>query len=319
MLIVSVLDFSQANVEFAATLDVGNGEVKGVTKLRNEIFVICYVKDEFTNSSEIQVFSDRAPFNLLRELKLLQIKFADDIISSETENTLYMLSRWDCVWKILQNEEDIEQENVIKWLEFRDVFRPDSMTMTKDGQLLMVSSEPSPTLCIYGGPDARLSHSISLHEDIKRPLHAVESLTGNFVISHRLRKDEESERRRGGNSSRELTISVLSRDGKNIICTYYPGHEDQRLGASRYDSYLCIDSSDLVLVADTDSHRVVLLDWSLRWKQILIPTNEEKEKRLTLRSPHNFYYDEANRQLVVSGLNKNYYKSDAVKVYSLRL
>lgn len=317
------MDFSQAHVEFEATIDVGCGEVKGVTKLRSEIFVVCYVNNnnEFTNRPEIQVYSDRAPFSLLRELQLLQIKFADEIISSETENALYILSRWDCVWRICL-EDSVEQE-AIKWLEFRDVFRPDSMTMTKDGQLLMVSSEPSPTLCIYG-PDAQLSHSISLHEDINRPLHAVESLTGNFVISHRLRK-EESDRREGGggggdsSSARELTISVLSRDGRNVISSYYPGHEDQRLGASRYGSYLCIDSSDLVLVADTDSHRVVLLDWSLRWKQILIPTNEEKEKKSALRSPHNFYYDEANRQLLVSGLNKSYYKCDAVKVYALTL
>lgn len=343
--------FSPAIFVHETTLDIGQENAEGVTKLRNEIFVICslfkYQKEFYYGTSpgsELKVFEGREPFLLLRKLKLTDIHLPINIVSSEHEMALYTLGcknpcrygRRDqnrCVWKIGQDAEI--KSNAIKWLEFKHDFIPNSMSMSKRGQLLMVSSKPSPSLRIYR-TDSQLQRCIFLHERIKYPLHAVDSSTGNFVISHKFVKNKkgflEEQSTNIWKYSEELTISVLSRDGKTIISNFDAENDEQRLSTLLYSDlfpwfdcfdagYLFIDSCDQVSVIDQYNGRVILLDSGLHFKQILIPSTKyksEKSENSFIWEPHRIIYDEVRKQLIVSGSSGSREYGDDVCLFRLK-
>lgn len=343
--------FSSAIFVHETTLDIGQEKVEGVTKLRNEIFVISSLfkhQKEFYYStcpgSELKVFEGKEHFLLLRKFKLTDIHLPINIVSSEHENALYILGcitpcrygrrdQYRCAWRIDQNEEI--KSNAIIWLEFKHDFIPNSISMSKRGHLLMASSKPSPSLRIYGS-DSQLQHFIFLHERIKYPLHAVDSSTGNFIISHKLVKNKkcflEEQSANIWKYSEELAISVLSRDGKTIISNFDAENEEQRLSTLIYSDlfpwfdcfdagYLCIDSCDQVSVADQYNSRVILLDPDLHFKQILIPSTnykgEKSEKSFHL-DPHRIIYDEVRKQLIVSGSSESRECGDDVCLFRLK-
>src|SRR6218665_327395 len=89
-------------------LQLSRGEC-GITKLRNEIYVLCY------QEHLIRVYEDRYPFRLKKDMEIEEIKFPFYIVSSEKENCLYVNDyRWKCVWKITRQTDD--QHKIIKWL-----------------------------------------------------------------------------------------------------------------------------------------------------------------------------------------------------------
>src|SRR6218665_1130956 len=137
--------------------------VYGLTKLRNEIFVI-------DGENVIRVFEDQNQFRLLRKITIKQIKDPQDIGSSEKKNCLYVSdSDGYCIWKITKEQGD--EHKVMKWL--TTDHKPYTISVSIDGNLLMVNYSP-PILRIYGS-DAVLIRSIHLKADIERPIHAVET------------------------------------------------------------------------------------------------------------------------------------------------
>lgn len=259
-------------VDFKATLNVRKTGTNIVTKLWNDIFVINVPEaHDIECGPEMYVYEGCVPFKLLRQLELKEVHFPLDFASNENESSLYILSigRTDAYYMHRNGQKDEScwkrahvkggeklGLNLTKWIQFGNDFKPKSMSVSKCAQLLMVSDEPFPSLRVYG-PDAQLLHSIFLPRDIKILLHAVELSSGNFVISHQT-----------------LAVCLLSRDGSTVIRSYRPENDEQRLGGR-----LCIDSNDRVFVADTYNHRVILLDSSLLWKQVLISTIEQKRWR----------------------------------------
>lgn len=296
-------------------------EVRGITKLRNRLYILCLRKSGLASSSYpicsvLNVFESKNPHTFLKKIELNEITFPTDIVSNESENALfisaYVGKDRPCVGKIRQHD-DFKQ-NAILWLNLGPEFRPLSLSISPDGQLVMVSKTPSVTLRVYE-PDPRICLSIGLHEDIVNPLHAVKSSTGNFIISHQISNDE-------SNFKFMMTISILSRDGQNIICNFQPENKEQRFNCSLFESdfYFCIDSHDQVFVAHPENDRIVLLDSNLRWKQILISTtketNEKNQNTFSL-TPWKCFYDEENKQLVVLRRYRRLF-TDA-KVYALKL
>src|SRR6218665_3312652 len=82
---------------------------RGMTKLRNEIYVLCH------RDNLIRVYEDRYPFRLKKNMEIEETKFPFNIVSSEKENCLYV-SDFDrnSVWKITRQTDD--QHKIIKWL-----------------------------------------------------------------------------------------------------------------------------------------------------------------------------------------------------------
>src|SRR6218665_906605 len=154
-----------------------NEIVWGVTKLRNEIFVLCHVI--YPATTLILAFEVRYPFRFRRNTKIKQIKAPFDIGSSENENCLYVsdsVSR--CIWKIAKEKGGGHTGR--KWLTTDHV--PYTISVSIDGNLLMLN-DVSPILMIYGS-NAELIRLIQLPSDIENPIHAVETSIGNFIILH---------------------------------------------------------------------------------------------------------------------------------------
>src|SRR6218665_3225006 len=136
-----------------------NERTWGVTKLRNEIYILLEARDGVL--SRIRVFDDRYPFRLQTEIKAEEIQDPRDIASSEKENCLYVSDYNEkCVWKITRETDDTHK--IIKWL--KTDYWPYSMSVSRDGELLIIN-QLSHHLMIYGS-DAELIRSIPLPRDI---------------------------------------------------------------------------------------------------------------------------------------------------------
>jgi len=282
-------------------------DVRGVTKLQNEIYVL-FLSYPTSNPNVIFVFEDRNPFRLQKKIKITEIKYLWDMVSSEKENCLYVTD-YDkkCIWKITRETDD--QHKISKWL--TTDYDPWTLSVFSDDQLLVVDALSS-ILMIYGS-DAELIRSIQLPGYIIDPCHAVETSNGNLFILHTsLCMDEvidmgnfisgvEQKHRQW---KARFDVSELTRDGQLVIRRFIPSNEIQQL---KHPCYLLIDSDDRVFVADRYNDRVIILDSDLKWNRILCPTKEKAETRIL--SPWRLCYDEKKKQSIVVG--------NGVDVYTL--
>lgn len=288
------------SVTLTQKLGIGRNDfVFGVTKLRNEIYVLSQERSSAShlNVGLICVFEDRDPFNLQREIKITEISHPNDIGVSEKENCLYVCDSQEiCVWRITREADG--EHKIINWLTID--YQPYALSVSNDGQLLIVNNSPS-ILMIYGS-DAQRNEFIKLPRDIK-PRHAVKTSTGNFVILYEWTENEDE--KESGSSVREQKwgISEFTGEGKQIVCSYLPSNDTETL----HDPwYLSLDSYNQVFVMDTGNERVILLHSNLKWNQILCSTKEEEETQVP--GPWTLYYDEGKKHLFVGG--------EGVKVYS---
>src|SRR6218665_2018683 len=164
-----------------------NEQIWGVTKLRNEIYILLEARDGVL--SRIRGFNDRYPFRLQTEIKAEEINGPCGIASSEKENCLYVSDGSVlCVWKITRETDDTHK--IIKWLTTDYFLR--TLSVNRDGELLMIN-RVTHHLMIYGS-DAELIRSIPLPGEIHEPQYAVETSIGNFIITNmHVLADEEDE------------------------------------------------------------------------------------------------------------------------------
>src|SRR6218665_2443642 len=114
LITVSILVVRPITIDVTQRIEMSeNQEIWGVTKLRNEIYILSEARDGVL--SRIRVFNDRYPFRLQREIKAEEISISTDIGSSEKENCLYVSDhKEECVWKITRETDDTHK--IIKWL-----------------------------------------------------------------------------------------------------------------------------------------------------------------------------------------------------------
>jgi len=297
------------SVNFIERIDIGNFEaVWGVTKLRNEIYVLCRsIRSSYP--TEIRVFEDGRPFRLQRKIEIREIKYPKDIGSSEKENCLYVSDNGvNCVWRITRDTDD--QHKIVKWL--ATDFEPLNLSVSSDGRVLIVSRlKPSSFLKIYesGGKFIR---SMRLPKDIVEPRHAVETSIGNFIIIHDcIEKEEGGDSWSSGRKKvNKCVVSELTRDGQMVIRRFIPSNESQNLSDP---FYLTLDSDDRVFVTERENQRAVLLDSDLKWNRILCPAKEEVET--LIQWPQRLFYDEELKQLIVGG--RDLYLREAINIYTL--
>ena len=295
------------SVNFTERINVGKNEtVSGVTKLRNEIYVLCQ-----PFPCVIRVFKDRNPIPFQEEIAIKEIGDPKDIHSSEKDNCLYVSDqREKCVWKI--RRQTYYKHKIIRWLIID--YAPHTLSVSSNGHLLLVTAWSS-ILNIYGS-DAELIRSIPLPTEIEGSIHAVETSMGNFIILHQCMENEEQETGpNGGIKEWMWTVSELTRDGQ-MVHRFSPSNETEKLKNPRY---LTLDSDDQVFVTDTENDRVILLDANLIWNRILCPSkedhdeNEEEEKKI--RRPLRSCYDERKTQLIVGG---GHFYLGGFNIYTLR-
>lgn len=312
-----ILVVCQMSINFNGRITIrGTVQVLSVTKLRHDIFVVGhsqYADYNYRDHCGIHVFEDQNPFRFQKEIVDKEIKTLWDIVSSEKEDCLYSCDNTaKCIWKITKEADG--QYKLIKSL--TTDYQTDTMSVSSDGRLLMIK-HPSSTLMIYGS-DAELIQAIQLPRDFKTPSHAVETSTGNFIISHRWEEgdyEETTDEREqfvgkdiGSSGRRMYAVSELSRDGQTVIRRFIPSNEAQQLNRPEY---LSLDSEDRVFVADLGNDRVVLLDSDLKWDRIIYSSAEESEE-MRIPQPGRLCYDKDMKQLIVAE-----YFGSKVNVYNL--
>src|SRR6218665_3782546 len=142
LITVSILVVRPITIDVTQRIEMPeNSGIRGVTKLRNEIYILFLSRIILLEArdrvlSRIRGFNDRYPFRLQTEIKAEEINDPSDIVSSEKENCLYVSDYIQrCVWKITRETDDTHK--IIKWL--TTDYEPRTMSVSRDGGLLMLN------------------------------------------------------------------------------------------------------------------------------------------------------------------------------------
>lgn len=114
--------------------------------------------------------------NIFDDIDIAEIEGAKDIATCHRTSSLFVTDLEAlCVWQIKMDE-----TKPSKWL--TPVGQPFSLSVTEDGHVLIPRSKPEPYLDVYDSRAGLLNH-IPLPRKSWQPLHAVEAMNGNFIIS----------------------------------------------------------------------------------------------------------------------------------------
>ena len=97
-----------------------------------------------------------------------------------------------------------------------------------------------------------LLREITLPDDVINPFHAIQLTSGHFVVCH------------GGLNDPVHHVCMITADGRQIVHSH-GGQQGSSTGQYKNPRHLAVDSSDCVLVADTNNHRVKLFSPTLSY------------------------------------------------------
>jgi len=237
------------NVSSVLLCAVGGGVVKGVTQLDDIVYVVC------VSSSTI------ARFNTTTHQRLTDIRVKGmgdpwDIVACARTARLYVADNGadlmaECVWRVSPDGADIQ-----RWLTTSpsDTFSPYTLSLTSSR--LLVTSLGGKQLRQFdtaGGDELR---RVRL-PDYMMPMHAVESLTGTFIVAHRNRNTQLT----------QLHVSEVNTEGQ--VLRKFRGSLD-------WSIHIAIDSQGHILVAYTASRRILLLDAQLALRRVILKERYDK-------------------------------------------
>jgi len=149
---------------------------------------------------------------------------------------------------------------IVKWLDTGIYTR--YISVTSQGFVLLID-EVEMKLNVYGA-DAILVRAITLPGDMKYPSHAVETSTGNFIISH------------GEDCYSRNRVCELTPDGP-VIRSYCGqlvlGNCSELIVPRR----IAVDGRGYMYVADEDKNRIVILDSAFNPCWIINPRDQVSE------------------------------------------
>lgn len=250
--------------------------VLGVTQLHGVVFVVCRW------SSTILRFN-ATTHQRLTDIVVEDIKDPYDIAACVQTSRVYVADYEKCIWRVSADGADIKH-----WLPKSpdDTFRPYTLSVTSTR--LLVTSLRTKQLMQFDavGNELRRVHL----PDYKDLLHAVESPTGTFIVSHyntQLEQWQVSEVNTGGEVLRQFT-----------------GSRPSSLGWPRH---VAVDSHGNIFVADCNNHRILLLDAHLTLRRVIID-----EHQLNYKQPRCLCYREQSGQLLVG-----FHEGDSVSVFDV--
>jgi len=238
-------------------------DVKGVTQLHDVVYIVC------SRSSTI------LRFNATKRQRLTDIVVEDlrspfDIVACERTSQVYVADSEECIWRVSSDSEHIE-----RWLPKSpsDTFAPLSLSLTSTR--LLVTSFDTPQLIQFDAVGDELRR-VQL-PDYMVPLHAVESPTGTFIVSH---------------SNKQLDqhhVSEVNTGGE--VLRQFSGSHRSLLGVT---SDVAVDSHGNILVVDFGNRRILLLDAQLTLRRVVVDADQ-----LNYKSPQRLCYKEQSGQLFV--------------------
>jgi len=251
------------------------GRVTGVTLLHNVVYIVC------RKSSSIIRF-DAVTHRRLADITVKDMSDPCDIVACQQTAQLYVADP-DCVWRVSSDGVDVKR---LLPKSPSDTIRPWKLSVTSS-RLLVTSRNPN-QLRQFNLVGDELSR-VDLPRDMKYPQHAVESLTGTFIVSHRdtqLKHDQVSEVDTGGQVLRQFSGSRLL-----------------PLGVTRH---VAVDSQGNIFVADYGAGHILMLNAELTLRRVI------DEHQLNYKSPSRLCYNEQSGQLLVG-----FYDSEDVAVFDV--
>jgi len=243
-------------------------DVTGVTQLHNVVYIVCRW------SSSIIRF-DAVTHRRLADITVKDMSHPRDIAACQQTAQLYVADHPltgdpDCVWRVSSDGEDVK-----RWLPKSpsDTIRPTKLSVTSSRML--VTSRDTNQLIQFDTVGDELSR-VDLPRDML-PQHAVESLTGTFILSHY-------------NSQLKLCpVSEVNTGGQ--VLRQFSGSRLLPLG---FTPHVAVDSQGNIFVADITSDYILLLNSELALRRVIID-----EHQLNYKGPYRLCYNEHSGQLLV--------------------
>jgi len=244
------------------------GLVYGVTQLHDIVYIVCL------GSSSIIRF-DAVTHRRLADITVKDMRNPCDIAACQQTAQLYvagcpLTAHPDCVWRVTSDGEDVKR---LLPKSPSDTIRPYTLSVTSSR--LLVTSLGTRQLIQYDAVGDELSR-VDLPRDMS-PHHAVESLTGTFIVSDyntQLKHDQVSEVNTGGQVLRQFS-----------------GSHRLPLG---WAPHVAVDSQGNIFVADCTNDHILLLDSELTLRRVIID-----EHQLNYKQPWRLCYNEQSGQLLV--------------------
>jgi len=248
------------------------GGVWAVTQLHDVVYIVC-------KSSTISRFNART-HQRLTDINVKDMSVPWDIVACERTSQIYVADNFRCIWRVSSDGEDIE-----RWLPKSpsNTFIPCSLSVTSTR--LLVTSRDTHQLIQFDEVGDELRR-VQLPRDM-RPVHAVESPTGTFIVSRYNYQQEQHD------------VSEVNTGGE--VLRQFSGSHLPSLG---YTPHVAVDSHGNILVADQHKHRILLLDAHLTLLRVVVDQHQ-----LNYKEPLCLCYIEQSGQLLV-GL-------DDVKVFDV--
>ena len=242
--------------------------VWGVTQLRDVVYVVC---DGF---SAILRFN-ATTHERLTDIVVKGLRNPCDIVACEQTSQLYVADWWESVWRVSADGADIK----LWWIKSSvfTSFTPWSIS-ARSTRLLVTSRHTNQLMQLDSlGDELR---RVQLPDNME-PLHAVESLTTTFIVSHKNTPLEQHQ------------ISEFNADGQ--VMRQFTGSRLSPLGCPQH---LSVDSHGNIFVADQHNRRILLLDAQLKLRRLIID-----EHQLNYEQPGRLCYRESTGQLLVGLAN----------------
>ena len=238
------------------------GYVYGVTQLLDVVHIVC------------QLSSTIIRFHAISHERLTDINVSDltdpyDIAACQQTSQLYLTDLGECIWRVSSDGEDIR----LWWTwSSSDTFRPYRLSVTSSH--VLVTSRDTNELMQLDAAGQQLRR-VGL-PDYMNPRHAVESVTGTFIVSHLNTQL---------NDQGQWQVSEVNTAGEVLR---------QFSGPLGWTRHIAVDSQGNIFVADRGSGRILLLDARLALRRVIIDEHQLNDKR-----PLRLCYNEQSAQLMV--------------------
>ena len=243
-------------------------EACGVTQLHDVVYIVC------DGSSTISRFN-AATHQRLTDVDVKDLAQPWDMVACERTSQVYVAEK-ECIWRVSSDGVDIKH-----WLPKSpsNTFKLWALSVTST-RLLLTSRETRQLMQFDADGDEL--RRVQLPDDVE-PLHAVESPTATFIVSHfhkQLRQYQVAEVNPGGEVLRQFSGSHRSQHGMT--------------------PRVAVDSHGNIFVADRHTCCILLLDAHLTLRRVVVD-----EHQLNYKQPWRLCYREQSGQLLVAFIGGN--------------
>jgi len=264
-----------------ASIDVGEDVIKGVTRLRNRIYVVC---DE---SNVIAVFTSEPPFTRLQDIVVDGLQSRWDIAASVDIGCLYVpdpCSR--SVWRI-----SVDYGAVVEWLTGLVAW---NVTVTYDDRVVVLvctdTQETEHDFVWHGEvrvyrADAMVESVVKLSPDITNPWSVVMTSKETFIVSHH-----------GWWLDKMHRVCEVDKTGR--VLKAFGSFRGNSVDQLDWPVSVSLDDEERVIVADSDNSRVLMLSRELTSPRVIAswqPQSQEDDPDC----PCYLHYDSLTGNLLV--------------------